>query len=229
MVISHEHKFIFLKTKKTAGTSIELALSRFCGPDDILTPISKEDEVLRAETSGAQNYRRHSWWQSPRPLFQRRWFKVNPQDYGFYNHIPAREARALLNDDTVWRTYFKFAFERNPWDRQVSAYHWHYRRQESPPPFRDFLTDDQARLHNYEIYSIDGEVCVDFMGRFENLAADLNHALSQVGIDFDGQLPKAKGNVRRQRIPYRDYYDKSTRQIVADWSAPEIKYLGYEF
>ena len=32
MIVSHEHKFIFLKTKKTAGTSIELALSELCGP-----------------------------------------------------------------------------------------------------------------------------------------------------------------------------------------------------
>ncbi len=31
MIISHEHKFIFLKTKKTAGTSVELALTRLCG------------------------------------------------------------------------------------------------------------------------------------------------------------------------------------------------------
>ena len=32
MIISHEHKFIFLKTKKTAGTAIEAALSELCGP-----------------------------------------------------------------------------------------------------------------------------------------------------------------------------------------------------
>ncbi|MEL6382956.1 MAG: chondroitin 4-O-sulfotransferase, partial [Cyanobacteria bacterium J06626_18] len=32
MIISHEYKFIFLKTRKTAGTSIEIALSKFCGP-----------------------------------------------------------------------------------------------------------------------------------------------------------------------------------------------------
>jgi hypothetical protein len=34
--VSHEHKFIFLKTKKTAGTSIELALTQLCRPDYII-------------------------------------------------------------------------------------------------------------------------------------------------------------------------------------------------
>jgi hypothetical protein len=37
MIISHERKFIFLKTKKTAGTAIEAALSELCGPLDVIT------------------------------------------------------------------------------------------------------------------------------------------------------------------------------------------------
>jgi hypothetical protein len=40
MIASRLHNFIFIKTMKTAGTSIEMALSPHCGPDDILTPIS---------------------------------------------------------------------------------------------------------------------------------------------------------------------------------------------
>lgn len=68
MILSHEHKFIFLRTKKTAGTSIELALSELCGPDDIITPLTREDEARRAARRGAQNWRLHSWWKSPRLL-----------------------------------------------------------------------------------------------------------------------------------------------------------------
>ena len=37
MIISHKHKFIFFKTRKTAGTSLQIALSEFCGSDDIIT------------------------------------------------------------------------------------------------------------------------------------------------------------------------------------------------
>ena len=47
MIISHKYKFIFLKTTKTAGTSVEISLSRFCGDDDIITPIDFADEAIR--------------------------------------------------------------------------------------------------------------------------------------------------------------------------------------
>ena len=39
MIISHKYRFIFVKTLKTAGTSIEVFLSQHCGPDDVVTPI----------------------------------------------------------------------------------------------------------------------------------------------------------------------------------------------
>ena len=37
MIISHRYKFIFIKTHKTAGSSMEMALGPLCGPDDIIT------------------------------------------------------------------------------------------------------------------------------------------------------------------------------------------------
>jgi hypothetical protein len=61
MIISHEHKFIFIKTKKTAGTSIELALSQLCGPDDIIPPTTESDETLRVPGSEPRNWRKHGW------------------------------------------------------------------------------------------------------------------------------------------------------------------------
>jgi len=39
MIISHEHKFIFIKTARTVGISIEVFLSQQRGPSDIVTPI----------------------------------------------------------------------------------------------------------------------------------------------------------------------------------------------
>ena len=230
MIISHEHKFIFLKTKKTAGTSIELALSQLCGPADVITPLTEIDEALRAQGRGAQNWRLHGWWQSPRPFWKRRFLKFSAEDYGFYNHMPAKEAKALLNDDKAWRSYFKFAFDRNPWDRQVSAYHFRHRRETRPPSFSDFIDRDwRAHLNNYEIYSLDGEPCVDFLGRFETIENDFRHALAQIGLTFDEALPHAKRGVRQNNKHYRDYYDDRTRDVVGSWYEREIKLLGYSF
>ena len=39
MIISHKYRFIFVKTRKTAGTCVEAYLSQHCGDSDVLTPI----------------------------------------------------------------------------------------------------------------------------------------------------------------------------------------------
>jgi hypothetical protein len=229
MIVSHAHKFIFLKTKKTAGTSIELALTELCGPEDVITPLTEIDEARRANGRGPQNWRLHGWWGSPRPLFERRWFKFTAADYGFYNHMPAAEARARIGDK-VWQSYFKFAFDRNPWDRQVSFYHHRYRNEKEPPSFAAFMhEDDRARLDNFDIYSIEGDVAVDFIGRFETLGEDLKIALERVGLCLCTEMPRAKTNFRPTALPYRDYYDDDTRAMVARWYAREIELLDYQF
>ena len=218
MILSLEHKFIFLRTKKTAGTSIELALSDLCGPDDVITPLTREDEARRAGRRGAQNWRLHSWWKSPR-LLKSAWFKFSAKDYGFYNHMKAEEMRAHI-DPAVWRSYFKFAFERNPWDRQVSLYYHRYREESDRPNFATFIhKDKKAHINNFGVYSIDGNLAVDFLGRFETLEKDLRFALEHVGLSTAEALPDAKTRFRPGSVPYRDHYDEETRNIVTDWYA----------
>ncbi len=41
MILSHKNRFIFIKTRKTAGTSIEAYLRNFLGENDIATPFGK--------------------------------------------------------------------------------------------------------------------------------------------------------------------------------------------
>ncbi len=56
MICSHVHKFVFIKTTKTASTSIEMGLERFCGPQDIVTPIWHDGSANSIERPG-RNYR----------------------------------------------------------------------------------------------------------------------------------------------------------------------------
>ena len=89
MIISHKYQFIFIKTRKTAGTSIEAYLSQYCGDADVLTPIFPSVTGHR------------------------------PRNWGdYYNHIDAFSIRESIGPD-IWDKYYKFCIERNPWDKTL--------------------------------------------------------------------------------------------------------------
>jgi hypothetical protein len=233
MIISHEHKFIFLKTKKTAGTAIEAALSELCGPLDVITPYREESEQDR-KGRPPQNYRIEHPRKPKRPL----WRKLlgRPERYyhpsmGYYEHIPAWRVRDYVGEE-MWRSYFKFAFDRNPWDRQVSWYLYKTKSKRARPSFERFMQDRRrAFVTNYAQYTIDGALAVDFVCRYERLEEDLNAALAKAGVPGCGvKVPHTNVTPNKHSgRDYRSYYSPDTRELVADWYKPEITLLGYGF
>ena len=231
MIVSHEHKFIFLKTKKTAGTSIELALTELCGSDDVITPLTEIDEAQARRRRAARRIGGCMAGGDRSGRCSSAAGSSSPPPITASTITCLRRKPARCIDDKVWRSYFKFAFDRNPWDRQVSFYHHRYRNETAPPTFASFMHEDaRARIDNYDIYSIDGDVAVDFVGRYRESggrSASLRSVTSASASS--AELPRAKTNFRRSTLPYRDYYDDETRGIVARWYAREIELLDYEF
>jgi hypothetical protein len=232
MIVSHEHKFIFLKTIKTAGTSTEAALSQICGSKDIITPYREESEGDR-KGRAPQNYRVDHPLKPKRPLWRR--LLLRPERYyhpsvGYYEHMPATEVRAFLGEN-IWKSYFKFAFDRNPWDRQISWYFYKTKTKRSRPSFDRFMRSrDRAYVWNYEIYSDETGPAVDFVGQYERLEQDLKKALRHVGIKEQVDIPRTNvTGTRPDRHDYRKYYTTDTRALVADWYEREIALLGYRF
>ncbi len=215
MILSHLHRFIFIKTMKTAGTSVEIALSRHCGPDDIITPITPGDEETRqaAGGRGPQNFEGPTAG-SDQPLF--------------FNHMSGAAIRDLVGDD-VWDNYYKFCIERNPWERVVSLYY--FRNREEPRlPIADFIERPvvaNLQQRGSDLYMIDGVVAVDRIIRYESLVSELEEVRLSLGIPEPLHLPQAKAGFRPDRLKYGDLMTDDDIARVGEIFSREIELLGY--
>jgi hypothetical protein len=229
MIVSHRHRFIYVKTHKTGSTAVEVALAPFLGPDDILTPAKAEFQAMRGE-AGPRNYRLNHPLVPKVPLLKRllgRPVRQNHPSVGFYHHMPAWRIRAYVGEE-VWRDYFKFTFERNPWDRQVSWYWFKSVRPQKGRSFEAFMRNRRrAYVPNFDLYSQNDKVVVDFVGRYEQMQDDWLKVLRNIGLDESTALPLA--NVSERRRDYREVYNERTKAIVGDWYSREISLLCYSF
>ena len=197
MIISHKHKFIFFKSMKAASTSLEVSLTSVCGADDVITEISYE---------GLTGYEH--------PV---------KNDDGFFNHI--------------WENYYKISSVRNSWDKLVS--HWCWRQREDWLPrygnkrrgkqsFGEYLETDEIFKWTPELVnlsewlSVNGEICTDFLIRFEHLNKDFSSLCAILNIS-PAALPQAKSGFRKDRKPYWKYYGERQKEIAAKRCETDIK------
>jgi hypothetical protein len=202
MIISHKHKFIFIKTVKTAGTSIEVFLSQHCGESDIVTPIIPpvDPHMPRNAT-------------------------------GYYNHMPAFEIRRTINP-LIWNNYYKFCVERNPWDKTLSYYHMANYRSHFSLTFEDYLASKQFPVNYpwYTEQGHPGSIIIDRVIHYESLTSDLSEIFKTLGIPFAGSLGvNAKSEYRTDRRPYREIYTPDQAQLIANHFQLEIQLHGYVY
>lgn len=229
MLICHRHRFIFLKTQKTAGTAVEIALRQLMGPGDVITPISREDERLSRQLG------------RPGP----RGFRAPLREYGgrdigrllgrlrlkkrFYNHIPAAAVRAQL-PEAIWRSYRKISIERNPFDKAISSYYWRTRKLPQPPSLSEWLQHcPVSEISNWEVYTIEDALITDVMLRHEQLEQDLQTLSRTLGLERPLELPRQrpKGQVRRDRRPWQEVLDAAGEARIRQVCSREITALGY--
>jgi hypothetical protein len=210
VIVSHKHRFVFIKTRKTGGTATQIALSRLTGPNDVVTPILDPRDEPHLAGYEARNFE-------------------GTKGANGEEHLSAAETIRFVGTD-VWETYLTFAVERHSWDKAVSLYFYNTSRRAVRPPFRDWLRDiDWWRLSNVHHYTVDGTVVVDRMLRYESLQDDLDDVCRRLGVP-PVDLPRVKIDYRpAETRDYRVMYDDESVQIVADVCRREIELFGYVF
>jgi len=208
-IVSHKHKLIFLKTRKTAGTSIELLLSSFCGVEDVLAPLEQEDEVFR-KTRGrsAQNFNVPFSRYLPRD-FARLILKRRRAEY--YNHMPAAKVRRYVGTK-VWDSYLKVSVERDRYERGLSMYRWAGAGFDTPAEF--LLQLPKYKISNEAIYCIHGKVAADVIIDYADLEGGVKEVLGYIGVDTTKSVPVSKYRGRVSRADALAKLGESGRKAI---------------
>jgi hypothetical protein len=173
---------------------------------------------------------------------------VMMQPYGVYENVHSAWPyiyRGQLKDEH--QDFFTFSFVRNPFDRLVSAYRnkifWpRHQREEfgdihSNISFSEFVAEVVKRpdclinghfQSQYPKLYQNGELLVDYLGRFENLTEDWLIIANR--FDFDRQLPhkmKSK-NTKGTHKDYRAYYTEALVQLVYHRFRADVEAFGYQ-
>jgi len=235
MIVSHNYKFIFIKTAKTAGTSMTIYLSHFCGEGDLITRLKKEE----IEYGNSLGYRfPHGFKTQVKSLKLAVWkmiknFQSDQQlmktsGYKIRKNLSAYSAQMYLGQQ-VWNNYFKFCFERDPFDKAVSLYYWHTRDMEKGPEINEYIQKaDRSKLSNWRLYTIDDQVAVDFVGRYENLDEDVRFVAEKLGLP-NHSLPNAKGDSRSNHQHYSQILNQDSRRHIEIVCAKEIEMFKYSW
>jgi hypothetical protein len=213
MIVSHEHGFIFVKTRKTGGTSVEIALSEHCGPDDIITRIVDEDEAYRTELG----------FRGPQHT------QIPGQAGEFFHHMPAAEIRRTIGEP-VWNSYFKFTIVRNPYDQTVSRYWWATRDRDPRPDITEYVLELAPRhLSDWDVYAIADEVAVDDVARYEDLDAEITRIGERLGVSLHLPPKRSKSQYRLDRRPYTEVLDAQARARIEEVCARELATFAYHW
>jgi hypothetical protein len=217
MFLSPRHRILFIHIAKTGGTSVRSALKRLHWTDPYALPIHLVSGLTR--------------------LLKYRIGAKLPR------HAKGVAAYECIGEP-FWSRLFKFTFVRNPWDLQVSSWH-HLRRVPTAAtsgletfeaflrhkfdprrPF-DYYFEISRQIQSHYILSMEGEVIVDFVGRYERLHDDFQEICRRAELPRL-HLPHERRSSDREP-DYRRYYDDVTAELVAVHYAEDIRRFGYSF
>lgn len=223
-MISHEHKCIFIHIPKCAGTSIEKALGHLDGHE------GRNGQDHRSIRLIQQPYIGPAVFKSKENIVE----FLRRQKHNHINKVHNPNNKLVVNREQ-FAEYFKFTIVRNPWTRAYSWYKnvtrdkFHMDELGVTPDisFEDFLKrfagHGKLKPQLYWLQDYQGNLPMDFIGRFENLAQDAATAFDKMGLS-DISLPHELNGTTEN---YAQFYDEATDKIIRNVFAQEIERFSY--
>ncbi|PWJ43298.1 hypothetical protein [Sediminitomix flava] len=231
MIISHQHKFIFIKTRKTAGSSIEIALSSICGSNDIITPLNEvKDEKHRISLGfkSAQNYQFPLYKYTIGDVYRRLLYGYVKE---FRNHNPAVLVKKLMRNER-YDSYYSFAVERNPWDKVLSHY-WYLGGDTEFGSINNYLDSRAVEvIKDFKNYTDSrGELIVSNIYKYEELSDMFEDLTNKLSLKNRLVLPtyKAKSTQRIDKRHYNEVLSVDEAEKIRLIFHREINLLNYSF
>ena len=224
MLVSFRHNLIFLKSKKTAGTSSEAFFQEALWgerpthkqgwkvyEDGFCTP-----RVGLVDPSIAQRFNIVTAGKLPGKSF----WKIR----NLNKHSEPDQIRSSLGEK-FWETSNKIVNVRNPFELLVSRYFYVRRSTRNKSDFEEWLRRDP--LKPFPVPLRDDSFSLI---RYENLQQDLTRAVMSLGLVIPDQLARYKSECRPEWAQdYRIFYTLGTRRFVEDLYAEWLQVLGYRF
>ncbi len=171
-----------------------------------------------------------------------------------HEHPSWHQHLGLLNG--VHRSYYTFAFVRNPFERLVSCYRdkviysgsneiystpyfqqYYYFPIPANIPFSEFvervaripdcLADRHFKSQSAFLYH-QGKLLVDYVGKFEALARDWKTIAVKYGFDTELDHQHTTKAKRGAHHDYRTYYTKELAQLVYQRYKADVELFGYQ-
>lgn len=253
VLVSHKHKFIYLKNLKVAGSSCFTLFSKYCHNEDLSEYIAKrfKGRDLRS------NHDLETYVKMYKEINNEYGFIVGSLNYlktlskkeaeeyrntlvidnQFAEHARAITLKYLFSD--CFDSYFKFCVVRNPYDRIVSRYNHDIRKDiiKKTMSFREFvIEEDKKGFVNkinddwYDRCTIHGIPCCDYYIKYDKLNEGIQDVFNILKIDDYYEVPHVNTNkVKILTSHYSNYFDEHTKDIVTRNCKNEIEYFKWKF
>jgi len=202
MIVSHQHKFIFVKTKKTAGSTLEKLVFQYLGPKDICNG-SPRDDTPRINTSSTDG---HASWAKIQASYPNEW-----SDY--YKFTIERNPWDKVVSSYYWHQEIKPArFANMDFETYV-------------------MTCDLLPIDWLNYADTVGKLRVHKVFKYEEMWDMYSYFNEKFRFKIPKKMvvaTKLKGNIRKER-DYRKLHTNATIERVADLFANEIKAFGYTY